>query len=36
MSAQALARRIDLDHVRAACTVEHDLRSFLERLGLLG
>lgn len=35
MSAQALARRIDLDRVRAACAVEPDLRPFLQRLGLL-
>jgi hypothetical protein len=35
MSAQALALRIDLDCVRAACAVENDLRQFLRRLGLL-
>jgi hypothetical protein len=35
MSAQDLAQRIDLDCVRAACTVENELRRFLQRLGLL-
>jgi hypothetical protein len=35
MSAQALAVRINLDRVRAACAVENDLRLFLQRLGML-
>jgi hypothetical protein len=35
MSALELARRINLDRVRAACAVENDLRLFLQRLGLL-
>ena len=35
MSALALAQRIDLERVRAACAVENDLRSFLQRLGLV-
>jgi hypothetical protein len=35
MSAQALALRIDLGCIRAACAVENDLRVFLRRLGLL-
>ena len=35
MSAQELARRIGLEHIRAVCTVENDLRAFLEALGLI-
>jgi hypothetical protein len=35
MSAQALVERIDLDLVRVACIEEHDLRLFLQRLGLV-
>jgi hypothetical protein len=35
MSAQALALRINIERVRVACSVENDLRLFLDRLGLL-
>jgi hypothetical protein len=35
MSAQALAMRVNLDCVKAACIVENNLRSFLTHLGLL-
>jgi hypothetical protein len=35
MSAQELARRLGLDQIRAACSVENELRLFLEAIGLL-
>ena len=36
MTAQALAQRIAIDQIRAACTVEVELDAFLRAIGLFG